>query len=316
MKKLTLLSLMVVLLFSVSCVKPDVFEPVLKSFTNTVAFYMSTGDGVYDSQIIGTANDIAVDNAGRMYITDTFDRVVVLDSDGNYVRIIGSPGTGDGELNNPCGIALDKNGNVYVTSYFGANHVTKFSNTGTFLMKISDAHIENPTGITVDDSGKIYVAGTDSNNVVVWDKNGNFLLEIGGTSGTGNGEFIQTCGVAVDQFGRIFVSDFNRDDIQVFDASGKFLYKIGGLGTEVGEFTDPTNVFIDKIGYLYVSDSNNDRVQKMRPDGTNVITFGEPGTANNQFQQIFGLFVDDNLSIYVVDEVDNDHIKIFKQGFK
>ncbi len=46
----------------------------------------------------------------------------------------GSRGSADGQFNNPRGIAVDSDGNVYVADS-GNNRIQKFSRFGTFLKK-------------------------------------------------------------------------------------------------------------------------------------------------------------------------------------
>jgi DNA-binding beta-propeller fold protein YncE len=50
-----------------------------------------------------------------LLVTDTGNkRVQVFDQDGNFVAQFGSPGSGEGQLNEPVGLAVDANGNIYV----------------------------------------------------------------------------------------------------------------------------------------------------------------------------------------------------------
>ena len=42
------------------------------------------------------------------------DRVLKFGSDGTYLATIGSPGTGNGQLNDPTGVWVDQAGNLYV----------------------------------------------------------------------------------------------------------------------------------------------------------------------------------------------------------
>jgi sugar lactone lactonase YvrE len=59
--------------------------------------------------------DLAVDAQGYIYVADHSNhRVVVYGTDGKLVRTIGSRGNSDGQLQNPRGVAVDGQGNVYV----------------------------------------------------------------------------------------------------------------------------------------------------------------------------------------------------------
>jgi sugar lactone lactonase YvrE len=60
-------------------------------------------------------NSIAIDPDGLLYITDAIvPRVIVYDTDGNFVRAWGKRGDGPGMFGRPKGIAIDADGHVYV----------------------------------------------------------------------------------------------------------------------------------------------------------------------------------------------------------
>ncbi|MFQ5574069.1 MAG: 6-bladed beta-propeller [Terriglobia bacterium] len=59
--------------------------------------------------------DVSVDNEGRVLVTDTFHhQIVVIDKKGALISIVGGRGTDDAKLNFPEGIAVTKDGVVYV----------------------------------------------------------------------------------------------------------------------------------------------------------------------------------------------------------
>ncbi len=60
--------------------------------------------------------DIGWNAAGDMFISDGYvnSRVAKLDKNGDWVKSVGSRGTGPSQFNTPHGIAIDKAGNVYV----------------------------------------------------------------------------------------------------------------------------------------------------------------------------------------------------------
>jgi DNA-binding beta-propeller fold protein YncE len=80
--------------------------------------------------------DIALDAAGNMYVTDVGSvGVCKYDSNGKFMSRWGSAGTGDGqfyrsdplnEYRSPWGIAVDRQGNIYVSDY-GNHRIVKFA---------------------------------------------------------------------------------------------------------------------------------------------------------------------------------------------
>ena len=56
------------------------------------------------------------------------------DSEGNFITKWGTPGSGDGQFTRPGDIAVDSEGNTYVTDQ-GNNRVQKFDSEGNFITK-------------------------------------------------------------------------------------------------------------------------------------------------------------------------------------
>ena len=79
-------------------------------------------------------NSIAIDPDGLLYITDAIvPRVIVYDTDGNFVRAWGKRGDGPGMFGRPKGIAIDADGHVYVADA-QINRLQVFSPEGKPLL--------------------------------------------------------------------------------------------------------------------------------------------------------------------------------------
>ena len=182
----------------------------------------TSGDG--DGQFYN-AEGIAVDGAGNVYVTDYGrDRVQKFTSDGGFLLYLGTQGTGagrgtgDGEFNNPVGIAVDGAGNVYVAETI--NHrVQVFDSNGRFLRKwgsegSGDGQFNRPMGIAIDRAGNVYVADRNKHRVQVFDSTGQFLRKWG-SEGSGNGQF-DAPNIAVDGAWNVYVSDSGNHQILVF----------------------------------------------------------------------------------------------------
>ena len=90
---------------------------------------------------------------------------------GTFLLKWGVPsGTGNGELNQPFGVATDGSGNVYVADTF--NHrIQKFDASGTFLTTWGSQGSGNgqfnfPAGVATDGSGHVYVADYNNNRIL------------------------------------------------------------------------------------------------------------------------------------------------------
>jgi len=160
---------------------------------------------------------------GRLYVLDRDNHTVrVYDLSGNFLFGIGSPkkvGSDEGYFFGPQGIALDRDGNIYVADTFNFR-VQSFTPDGKFRFKFGkagDAHgsFGRPVGVAVDSEGNIYVADILFNNVQVFDKGGKYIFTIG-ELGWNAGQFSFPSGIYIDENDRIYVCDQMNHAIQVF----------------------------------------------------------------------------------------------------
>ena len=140
--------------------------------------------------------DIAVDTVGNVWMTNPNSGIapplIKFDSTGKYLTTVGSWGSGDGQFGSSFGLALDAQGNLYVTDP-GNNRVQKFDSQGKYLSQFGslgtgNGQFNGPTGIAIDANGNIYVTDPNNARVEKFDANGNYLSQFG-SPGTGNGQF-------------------------------------------------------------------------------------------------------------------------------
>jgi tripartite motif-containing protein 71 len=82
---------------------------------------------------------ISVAPNGVIYLADgTASRVLYYSPDGNKLGEWGSPGTGDGQFDGPCGIEVAADGRVFVADSYN-NRVQYFTPAGSFLGKFGTA---------------------------------------------------------------------------------------------------------------------------------------------------------------------------------
>jgi DNA-binding beta-propeller fold protein YncE len=161
---------------------------------------------------------LAIDTERRLlYVVDTKQDVVfVYDADSlKPLRKIGTPGkkhtlTGPGEFSLPSNIALDKEGNVYVTDSLNFR-VEIFDAEGNFISQFGQhcdaiGCFERPKGIAVDSDGHIWVVDTNLALVEIFNRDGELLAYVGGP-GRSLGRFNDPMGIAIDKNNRVFVSE-------------------------------------------------------------------------------------------------------------
>jgi DNA-binding beta-propeller fold protein YncE len=170
---------------------------------------------------------LAIDNENRfLYVVDTQqDQVIVYDADTlKLLRRIGTGGknhylTTPGDFGAPQGVAVDKDGDVYVTDTMN-NRVEIFDADGKFISlfgKHGDGpgYFARPKGIAVDCDGHIWVADQMEDRLQVFDREGQLLTYLG-EHGEYPGQFKALVGVAIDKQNRVFTTEQYPGRLQMF----------------------------------------------------------------------------------------------------
>lgn len=170
---------------------------------------------------------LAIDTENRqLYVVDTqADQVVVYDADTlKEKRRIGTGGK-DHTLNTPGDFALpsfvavDKDGDVYVTDTFNAR-VEIFDADGNFITQLGKrcdgpGCFVAPKGIAVDSDGHIWVADPRLDVLQALNREGQLLGVVGG-HGSLLGQFSELSAVYIDKNNRIFTSEQYPGRVQMF----------------------------------------------------------------------------------------------------
>lgn len=192
----------------------------------------------------GRVSAVATDSNNQVFVFhrgETADPIIVLDSEGNYVRSFGR-----GMFGNEHGLRIDRHDNVWVTDN-GDHQVMKFSNEGELLLTLgikgqagtTDETFDRPADIAFGPNDEVYIAdGYGNSRVVKYDTDGNFVTTWG-TPGSGPSEFDLVHSVAVDSQGRVYASDRENNRIQIFDENGAFLNMWTHLGATQNVFITP-----------------------------------------------------------------------------
>src|SRR5271165_4316757 len=171
---------------------------------------------------------LAIDTTNRfLYVVDTQqDQVLVYDADTlKLLRRIGTGGknhylTTPGDFGAPQGVALDKDGNVYVTDTLN-NRVEIFDADGEFVSQFGKhgdgpGYFARPKGIAVDCDGHIWVADEFQDRVQVFNREGELLTYIGDTHASAPGQFKALVGIAIDKQNRVFTTEQYPGRMQMF----------------------------------------------------------------------------------------------------
>ena len=272
------------------------------SFRRLVTGEVRSGEGL--SKPYG----IAV-HKGRVYVTDTVKRVVLLfDFPQGLYSEIGTQA--EGSLRMPLGIDIDAAGLVYVSDVLN-RRISVYAPDGKFQRHLGSPEIlQRPAGIAIDAAGtRLYVVDIGGINsmdhgVHVFDaKTGAHVRSIG-KRGEGEGEFNLPRDVAIGKDGNIYVVDGGNFRIQVLRQDGSFVRSFGGIGRQGGQFSRPKEIAIDAAGNVYVVDTAFGNFQIFTPEGKLLLDVGGRSNTDGPAKYMLpsGIAVDEDGRVYVVDQ--------------
>jgi serine/threonine-protein kinase len=232
---------------------------------------------------------VAVDTAGNLYVTGTFNSLVLKLAAGSNTQAV-LPFTG---LHVPGGVAVDAAGSLYVTDSAN-NRVLKLAAASTTQDVLPFTGLNNPDDVAMDAAGNLYV--TDSlNNRVLKLAAASTTQDVLPFTGLNN-----PTGVAVDAADNLYITDYLNNRVLKLAA--------GSTTQDVLPFTGlegPNNVAVDSAGDVYVADTRNNRVLKL-PAGSATQTV-LPFTGLNK---PLGVAVDSAGNLYVADTFNNRVVKL------
>ena len=161
-------------------------------------------------------------------------RVTMCTVDEEYLGEFSSGGVEDGQIMWPSAIALDSDGNVYVSDE-ALQRISIFDSGGQYLGKWGakgrgDGEFNRPSYIAFDADDNLLVSDSLNCRVQRYTREGT-LPGVVGPSRPRDGEFNLPWGIHVSpQSGDVLVSDWRNDRVQRFDADGHHKATYGTSG--------------------------------------------------------------------------------------
>ena len=191
-----------------------------------------------------------------------------------------------GTSNQPWGVAVDDNGDVYVANR-GYQCVYVFNQQGTIIRTIGtagsygsgDGQFYSPTGIAIR-GDVLYIIEESNHRVQKISTSGKFISKFG-SCGSGNGQLSTPRGICLDRNGRVYVSEYGNNRVSVFEADGTFAYHI------TGNLNNPWGLTFDPSGNLHVANYSSNYVSIFSPDGTYI------GQYSSQVNNPAGIVIDE-----------------------
>lgn len=252
----------------------------------------------------------AVDNRGRVYVTD-IGRGAVFMFDETIPEVkVWSKAEGLVDFVSPVGIAIGPDNQIFVADA-DLGLVARLGPTGETLPSIGKGHLDRPNGVAYDSvARKLYVADASAHMVKIFNLEGNLLAELG-ERGDGPGEFNFPTHIAVAH-DKLYVTDTMNARVQVFSTTtGNHLANIGKRGMFIGDFSRPKGVAVDSEDNVYVVESYFDYLLIYNRRGQFLMPLGGVGFSAGQFHLPSGVWIDARNRVYVADML-NSRVAVFQ----
>jgi sugar lactone lactonase YvrE len=206
----------------------------------STVWVVSRDNKIVRSIFVPTPSSIAVSN--DRLVVGAASGFVILTPTGGVVKVVGTQGKGIDQFQGVRGVAIAKDGTIFVTDQFN-NRLSAYDRNGVRKWILSIGNPGNQKKITTSNKSTVASAVAD--------------MQI-------------PAGMTIDGAGRIVIADPFGFDFAVFDPSnGKILAKYGNPGTIDGQFVYPSDIAYDAShDWFAVADTQNGRVQIIRLPGS------------------------------------------------
>jgi sugar lactone lactonase YvrE len=227
--------------------------------------------------------------------------------------LIGSPGSANGQFEQPGDVAVGAGGDLWVVDT-GNDRVEEFNESGEYLSQFGSSgsgsgQLSEPAALAITPEGDIWVADTGNDRVEEFSPSGKYIAQIDPPESE-PGFLEEPEGVAIDRDGDVWVSNTGGGDLVEFNEQGEYMRTVGSEGSAPGQLGEPEGIAVDAQGHVWVADWSNDRVQEWGEHGEYLREFGSPGSGAGQFENPYGVAVGASGDVWVGD-VHNDRVEEF-----
>ncbi len=185
----------------------------------------------------------------------------------------GACGAGNGQFNEPRGVAVDAEGNVYVADA-GNHRIVKLDKAGKFVKAWGsegegDGQFLEPFDVGVAPDGSLVVLDAVQQRLQRFTPDGQFVAAFGAQN-----TFYRPRGLWVDGQGGLWVADTGGIRILKLDQAGQRLSQIGGRDAPPVGQGQPTDVAVGPGGDIWVAEATNGILWHLAADGAIVKSIG------------------------------------------
>lgn len=220
---------------------------VVETIADTVRVFDASNR---DRGSFGIPKPVSIAVSDDRIVVGAVSGFAILDKTGKPIKVIGSRGKGDTQFDYAHGVAIARDGTIYVVDSYN-NRLSAYTRDGKRLWIVRTGRSGNSASVPVP-NGALAVPKTTDSKITEKDQ---MQLPLGMT---------------IDGAGRIVVVDMFDCSLNVFNPKdGSFIGKYGDAGAEDGSFFYPVSVGYDsQRDWFTVADSLNNRVEIVRLPGS------------------------------------------------
>ncbi len=216
--------------------------------------------------------DVAIADNDELYVACSYYEypparkfVIKCNMEEDYLNYFGSYGDKDGQFMWPNSVAIDAQGNLYLSDEW-LDRISVYDADGNFLRKIGDSgsgsgQIHKPAGLDIDSDGFLWVVDSGNHRIQKFTTDGEVVSSFGGL-GVEEGQFNTPWGIKIGSDNNVYVADWRNNRVQKLDKEGNFLMSVGD-SEGGGKLTRPSGVAVDGDGFIYAVDWGGQEVVKV-----------------------------------------------------
>lgn len=227
---------------------------------------------------------------------------------------LGGEGSGPGQFNEPYGVAVDSEGNIWIVDR-GNDRVEEFSKEGGYIKSFGShgsgaGYLKEPYGLSIDAEGHIWVADWGNNTVEEYNDKGEYLREF--TAHRSKGGLANPENIAVDSRGNIWVAQNN--EVVEYGSEGTLIRELGSYGSGEGQIKEPHGLAVNESGDVWVVDEGNSRIEEFTEEGVFIRAAGSHGSDDGQFLYPEGIVMAALGDLWITDAADHRIEKFSGEG--
>ena len=295
-------------MFAVALLALFLAEPTIVTLAGTGEQGFAGDGGPAAKAELNQPFDVALDRAGNLFFSDTFNhRIRRVDAaSGTIVTVAGNGRKGfggdggkavDSMLNEPYGVELDADGNLFIVDRLNYCIRKVDSKTGAISTiagtggksgyggdggPATKALLVEPNGIALDGNGRLYIADVAGHRIRVVDLASGMIDTLGGNGkgvSAGDGGPLKKAtfngprAVAVHPDGSLFMVERNGHSVRRVDVKKGMVERYAGTGKRgyAGDgglardatFDGPKELDIDRDGNVFIVDTENEAIRRI-----------------------------------------------------